>query len=194
MARKTTTTKVLEDTMLSNVRGWHQLGQKSKEAITNTGLHQAADLMHASRARLLEEPHMGPFSVKKIFTFFEQVKSYQAATASGATVDVASAPTEDLSGPEPRPQATVTNDEYKKLAVDAAKVGQALFLEVIEEKTGSPDELGVVSIDPGLLSHVEQGRHGIHPMIHWDTVGGPLSARVRHSMKDVYAILAKAKA
>ncbi len=193
MAKRTTTTKVLEDTMLSKVRGWHQLGQKSKESITNTGLHQAADLKHASRDRILEEPHMGPHAVNKIFTFFEQVKAYQAATASDAVIDVGLAPKGDLEPPEPRPQATVTNGEYKKIAADAAKVGQALFLEIIEEKTGTPDELGVISIDPGLLSHVEQGRHGNHPMIHWDTGGGPLSAKVRHSMKDVYAILAKAK-
>ncbi len=193
MARKTTTTTVLEDTMLSKVRGWHQLGQKSKEAITNTGLHQAADLKNASKERILEEPHMGPYSVNKIFSFFDQVLAYQKATASGATVHVPPAPQDDLD-PLPRPASMVSNGEYTALAVGAAKVGQALFIEVIEEKTGTPDELGVISIDPEALSHVEHGRHGNDPMIHWDTGGGQLTAKVRHSMKDVYAILAKAKA
>jgi hypothetical protein len=194
MAKRMTTKNVKEDTMLSQVRGWHQLGQKSKEAITNTDLHQVADLKNYNPTRILEEPYMGPHAVNKITAWVEQVREYQRQTAGDAPVITAPpAPQQDDAPPAPRPQATVQNGEYSKLSNAAAKVGQALFVEVIEEKQGLDDELGLVSIDPHTVSHIERGRNGNDPMVHWDTNAGAQSAKVRHEMKQVYHILQVAR-
>lgn len=191
MARRTTTTKVLDDTMLSKVRGWHQLGQKSKEALTNIGVHTVGDLGLITKERILDQPWMGDHAFKKIIDFRDLVRSYQ--TQGAPVISAPSSGKDEIPAPEPRPQATIQLGEYTKLANAAAKIGQALFVEVIEEKQGVDDELGLVSIDPHSVSHIDRGRYGDDPMIHWDTGGGAQSAKVRHGMEQIYHVLQVAR-
>jgi hypothetical protein len=154
-------------------------------------MHQAADLKRFDSERFLEEPNMGPHALKKTMAWIEQVLEYQRQTANGNTLTVPAAPAQEPKDEPhaPRTASTVESKEYSKMANAAAKVGQALFVEVIEEKEGAPDELGLVSVDPNTVSHIERGRHGDDPMIHWDTSSGAQAAKVRHPMDQIYHIL-----